>query len=101
MALANGQVPLITARNDFRIAVEQLRQSLGFTNRSVGTIGAVPAFDGDLSYEPVSFDLRACLEQAHANRPELLRLEKLRQSAEEGVTAAKAGHYPNLALVGG
>jgi len=29
--LANGQVPLITARNDYRIAIEEIRQLLGYT----------------------------------------------------------------------
>jgi len=30
VALANGQPPLIQARNDFRVAVEQLRQLVGY-----------------------------------------------------------------------
>jgi outer membrane protein TolC len=36
VALANGQPPLIQARNDYRIAIEQLRQVLGFASDSWG-----------------------------------------------------------------
>jgi len=101
VALANGQVPLITARNDFRIAVEQLRQSLGFASQRSGDLQKVPEFDGVLTYTSASFDLAACLEAAHANRPELQRLAKEREAGEQSVVTARSNYYPNLALAGG
>lgn len=36
VAVANAQVPLITARNDFRLAIESLRLALGFTSINQG-----------------------------------------------------------------
>ncbi len=101
VALANGRVPLITARNDFRIAVEQLRQALGFTNHSSPDLQKMPQFIGELTQPPVSFDLQSCLDSAHANRPELLRLAKIRDASDEGIVQARSTYYPNLSVNGG
>ena len=60
-----GQVPLITARNNLRLAVEQLRQSLGFTSHlSEAPSDKQPTFVGELKHEPTHFELQACLESA-------------------------------------
>jgi outer membrane protein TolC len=101
VALANGQVPLITARNDYRIAVEELRQALGYTNIAPENIRKVPEFIGTLGYAPLAFDLQAALTAAHETRPEIQRLERLISAREESIAAAKAGNLPNLALFGG
>lgn len=100
VALANGQVPLITARNDYRIALEQLRQGIGL----VGTPGVeAPPLEvvGTLDFEPTHFDLDAALGAARAHRPELARLERLVKANEESVKAGRAGYYPDLSLFGG
>lgn len=100
VALANGQVPLITARNDYRIALEQLRQSIGL----VGTPGVeAPPLEivGTLDFSPMHYDLNAALGAARAHRPELARLERLVKANEESVSAGRAGYYPNLSLFGG
>jgi outer membrane protein len=101
VALANGQVPLITARNDFRIAVDQLRQALGFTTDTPENVRKVPEFIGTLDAEPADFDLQAALDSARANRPEILRLAKIQSAEEEAITTAKSNYYPNLSLFGG
>jgi len=102
VSLANGQVPLITARNNLRISVEQLRQSLGFTSHlSHSPSETIPTFVGDLKYVPSQFELQSCLESARANRPELARLAKLREANESQIVVAKSNYYPNLALAGG
>ena len=97
VSLANAQVPLITARNDYRIAVEQLLQSLGVASRGADT---TVAFDGDLAYESSSFDLQGALDSARANRPEIKRLEKLVDAGQESVIVAKSSYYPNLSVSG-
>jgi outer membrane protein TolC len=94
--LANAQPPLITARNTYRIAIEQLRQALG----TPGT-ASFPEVAGDLNFETASFDAPAAVEAAHQHRPELRRLEKLETAAQESVTTARSNFYPNLQAFGG
>jgi outer membrane protein TolC len=101
VAVANAQVPLITAKNDYRLAIEALRQALGFTTNRQDSIRKIPDFTGSLNYTPVSFDLQAAFDAAHANRPDLQRLAKLTAAREESVTAAKAGYYPTVSAIAG
>jgi outer membrane protein TolC len=94
--LANAQPALITARNDYRIAIEQLRQSVGCVRG-----GSFPELAGDLSLSPAeTYELDAAIASAHEHRPELLKLEKLVDADEESVTTAKSGFYPNLQAFG-
>jgi len=103
VALANGQPPLIQARNDYRVAIEQLRQLLGFATVTSGpNVGKVPEFLGTLEAgAPVTLQLADALAAAQAHRPELQQLGKLEQAAEENVTVNRAGYLPEVALVGG
>ncbi|HXQ82060.1 MAG TPA: TolC family protein [Opitutaceae bacterium] len=93
--LANAQPNLITARNSYRISIEQLRQSLGTPGST-----SFPEVAGDLSFEPASYDSESALAAARAHRPELRRLGKLRDAADESVTTARAGFYPSLQAFG-
>ena len=101
VAVANAQVPLITARNDYRLAIESLRQALGFTTNKQEFIRKIPEFIGTLDYTPVNFDLQAAFDAAHANRPDLQRLDKLASAGEQTVTTARSNYYPNLQAFGG
>jgi len=101
VAVANAQVPLITARNDYRLAIEQLRQALGFTTNTPENLRKIPDFVGSLDFSPATFDLQAAFNAAHANRPDLRRLAKLQSAGEESVTSARSGYYPKVSLVGG
>ena len=100
VALANAQPALITARNNHRLAIEELRQSLGFVNSSGQNVAKVPEFIGTLEYHPVGYELRTALESAREQRPDLQRLTKLAAAAEQGVTARRANYLPDLALYG-
>ncbi len=100
VALANGQPPLIQARNDYRIALEQFRQVLG----AGGGRGeaAPPAIVGSLDIgRPEDFQLSDALSAAEANRPELQQLARLQDAGEQRVRASRAGYLPELDLVGG
>src|SRR6185312_9511368 len=101
VAVANAQVPLITARNDYRLAIEALRQALGFTTNKQEFLQKIPNFIGTLDYTPANFDLQASFEAAHNNRPDLQRLAKLTAASEQTVTTARSTYYPNLSLYGG
>jgi outer membrane protein TolC len=103
VALANGQPPLIQARNDYRIAIEQLRQVLGFVTPTVGVdVGRVPELSGSLAVgEPLKIELTTALEAAHSKRPELQQLARIELAGEQNIKAARAGYMPEFDLVGG
>jgi outer membrane protein len=101
VAVANAKAPLITARNDYRLAIESLRQALGFTTNREESLRKIPDFVGTLEYTPVSFDLQSAFAAAHTNRPDLQRLAKLVDSREESVTTAKSGYKPTVSAFGG
>jgi outer membrane protein TolC len=100
VALANAQPDLITARNDYRLSIEELRQSLGFTTRSDSSLGKAPEFLGELEFAPVTYDLRSSLTTAREQRPDLQRLRKLEEAAEQGIIVSKSNYYPDVALFG-
>ena len=101
VAVANAKVPLITANNNYRLAIESLRQVLGFTSNQPETLRKVPEFVGTLDYTPVSFDLAGAFTTAQASRPELDRLARLAEAGEEGITAARSAKYPSVSAFGG
>jgi outer membrane protein TolC len=101
VALANAQVPLISARNAYRLAVEALRQALGFATNTQESLRKLPEFIGTLDFAPMSFELQSSLDSARAGRPELARLAKLTDARSESVTTAKSNRYPTLSAVGG
>jgi outer membrane protein len=101
VALANAQVPLISARNAYRLATEALRQSLGFAANAQESLRKLPEFVGSLEFAPVSFELQSSLDSARSTRPELARLAKLSAARDSGITTARSTYYPNLSAVGG
>ena len=101
VALANGRPPLIQARNDYRLAIEELRQALGYVSSRGEDVAKVPEFLGSLDIgQPVEYQLPDALATARANRPELQRLAKLTDSGEARVVASRASARPELDLIG-
>ncbi|MCB1122877.1 MAG: TolC family protein, partial [Verrucomicrobiae bacterium] len=98
--LANAQPDLIRARNGFKLAIEELRQTLGFTGYYLEDLDKIPEFEGSLDFEPLQIDLFTALNTAKANRPELQQLDLVAKAREEGVVIEKAGKLPTLDLVG-
>lgn len=101
VAVANAQAPLIRARNQYRLAIDELRRTLGFINPTAGNVGRVPEFVGTLGFTPVSYNLENSIRTALSTRPELQRLAKIEEAREVGVTVQKSGYRPDLAVVGG
>jgi outer membrane protein len=101
VAVANAKAPLITARNDYRLAIESLRQALGFTTNTPESLRKVPTFLGSLEFTPQNFDLQAAFEAARANRPDLERIAKLADSRAEAITTARSTRYPNVSAFAG
>lgn len=101
VAVANAKAPLIAARNDYRLAIEALRQALGWVSDKSQSAYKVPEFVGSLAFTPVAFDLQQSFEAARANRPDLQRLAKISEAREEIVTTARSDRYPNVSAFGG
>jgi len=107
VALANGQPALITARNDYRIAIEELRQVLGASSTATAAQGptSLPPVAGELALEndataTTHADLFSTLAAARTNRPELQRLSKLAEAGEQQVIASRAGALPRVSAFG-
>jgi outer membrane protein TolC len=100
VAVANAKVPLITARNNHRLAIEALRLALGAVVAG-GAPRREPVVVGTLDFAPQQYDRLAALEAARANRPDLQRIAKLADSREAAVATAKSALYPNVAAFGG
>ena len=101
VALANGRPPLITARNDLKIGIEELRQLLGFTNGVGADLQKVPTFLGELTFGDEQFSLEKALDSARRNRAELQALAKGVSIADAGVTVARAGYLPKVGVGAG
>jgi outer membrane protein len=101
VAVANAKAPLITARNNYRLAIEALRLAVGFAVAPVDLTRKEPAFLGTLDFVPQQFDRLASLEAARVHRPDLQRLAKLTESREAAIVTARSGFYPNVAAFGG
>ena len=101
VAVANAKVPLITARNNYRLAIEALRLALGFNTPPSAGGRNEPVFAGTLDFTPRQFDRLAALDAARANRPDLVRLARLADSREEAVASAKSGGLPTVSAYGG
>ena len=101
VALANGQPDLITARNNYRLAIEEVRQVLGFSNVTGNNLAKLPVFVGSLKVDKhEDVDLRNALNSAHSNRPELQRLAKLEAAGEEQIVVSRSGALPQISAFG-
>lgn len=101
VSLSNGRPALITARNAYRVAIEELRQTLGFTNASGPSATKLPQFIGALEAgNRPEYDLLGALSRARAQRPELQRLNRLHDAGAEQVVVARADYVPQVAAFG-
>ncbi|HEY9156117.1 MAG TPA: TolC family protein, partial [Opitutaceae bacterium] len=92
---------LISARNNFRTAIDQLRHSLGYRNPRADTLTKVPEFVGELDVKPVKYDLQSSIDAALANRPDLQRLGRIAEARRAGVRNAQAGYLPTVSVNAG
>ncbi len=95
-AVANAQVQLITAQNNYETAKAQL-------NQAAGIVGGTDYDVSDEELAPVDGEdepLRALVEKAMTGRPELATLKKAGEAESALVSAAKGGYGPTLSAVG-
>lgn len=97
VALANGQPPLIRARNNYRLAAVELLRIIGLPAGD----WTVESVVGELAFEGREFTLESLLTSAGENRPEVRQLEYQVSAAESGVDTAAAGRKPTVSVFGG
>ena len=101
VALANERPALIQARNNYRIAKNNLANLLGY-NLPRDIWEDIPLNLTDkLDDRPYQIDLPQAIEQALANRTELAALRKGEALQRENVIAAKSGYKPTFQIFAG
>ncbi|MCE9613517.1 MAG: TolC family protein [Lentisphaerae bacterium] len=101
VALANGQTPLIRARNTYRLAVEDLYRSMGLSADGASGPALRPEVEGRLVFEPYTPDLTNELAVAAQQRAELRQLACIRAARKLAVTEARAGGRPDISVFAG
>lgn len=100
--LANAKPALIRRRSAFRVAIDQLRQSIGYSNyrRDSRNLEKIPEFLGELFYRPAEYSLNASLDAALENRAELKRLQVIQEARDAGLEIARSDYRPSFDLIG-
>src|ERR1700730_7000794 len=92
-----NQIPqLIAARNNYRISQLTLARTLGIpADRQYATDNPLPV-DGELSFNPMTYDLASALIVARANRPFLKAQRAAILASVENITVQAAGWKPTI-----
>ena len=92
-----NQIPqLIAAQNNYFIAQVTLARTLGIpANRQYTTNNPLPV-SGELSYQPIKYDLGSALIAARANRPFLKAQRSAILANVENITVQAAGYKPTI-----
>ncbi|MBR2214157.1 MAG: TolC family protein [Selenomonadaceae bacterium] len=93
VSLANAQQSLVTAQNNYDIAVATLNNVIGLPMDTVLDI------HDDLKYTKYDLTLEHCTEYALANRPDGLAADYAVKQAQAAVDTAKAGYRPTVNAV--
>ncbi len=92
-----NQIPqLIAARNNYRISQWTLARTLGIpADRQYATDNPLPV-EGELTFNPMQYDLGAALITARANRPFLKAQRSTILASVENITVQAAGFKPTI-----
>jgi outer membrane protein TolC len=99
--LANARTPLIRARNDLRLSLEELSQVLGVVHTDADKVEAAVRIRGSLLFEEPVYDLPGAIKTALQQRPELRQLELLAEAEQEGIDIERANYFPHLLAFAG
>ncbi len=97
VALANGQPPLIRARNALKLSAVELLRAVGLPAEDSTEASVV----GSLNFNAVEPTLENVLASAHENRPELRQLKNNVAAAEYAVSGARATGRPIVGVFAG
>lgn len=88
--LANAQQSLVTAQNDYDVAVATL------SNYLLMPTDTILRAQEQLTYTPYNLNLANCTAYALENRPDVAAADYAVKQAESGVRSAKAGYRPTV-----
>jgi outer membrane protein len=100
VALANERPRLIRARNAFRIAKNNLVNSLGSRLPSQILEDVPLELTDKLDDEPYQIELPVAIAKALQDRSEIASLQKQQALRKEGVISAQAGYKPTMQVFG-
>lgn len=100
VAVANARPALIRARNAYLTAQDALRTTLGAPGSGAAPVTDL-AVEGRLDVAARDVALLDAVTTARAQRPELLRQERLEKATARGITAARSGYQPTVSAVAG
>lgn len=95
VVLANARPPLVRARNDYRVAIEELRQSVGLPY-GPGQTAASVVLRGDWPDISAAEPADQAVAEALQQRPELASLREQLRAAEALVVRARRERAPGL-----
>ncbi|MCB0310536.1 MAG: TolC family protein, partial [Bdellovibrionales bacterium] len=99
--LANARTPLIRARNDLRLSLEELSNQLGLPHRDPSVVAPALKIVGELVFEDNVLDLAKALSEAYQHRPELKRLKAIKKASDEGIRISRSEYFPELLVYAG
>ena len=88
--LAKAKQTLIEAQNAYDITMANLNNVMGLPLTTELKV------KGELSYSKFEQDLAVCVDLALRQRPEIFQYTDAAKSAQEGITATKAGYLPSV-----
>ena len=91
--LANAQQTLVSAKNDYDVAVSTLNNVIGLPTSTTLNLR------DELRYNKYDLTLDGCTQYALAHRPDALAAQYAVKEAEEAVRVARAGYLPSVSLV--
>jgi outer membrane protein len=101
VSVANARPPLLQARNNYRIAKNNLSNLLGYNlPRDIWENIPLNLTDA-LDAAPYQINPSEALQRALEKRPELLALRKTEELQKLNITDASSGYKPNLSLFAG
>ncbi len=99
VALANSKTPLIRARNQLKLAYEELRRVLGVSGDSDDPMYISQfSVEAPLEYVPIELSLEESLGTAMKERTDISHREKQIAAEQEGVNVARAGWFPKVTV---
>ncbi|HXN34162.1 MAG TPA: TolC family protein [Polyangiaceae bacterium] len=96
-AVANAQVLLINAQNNYQTAKAQLNQAAGIAGGTDYDVGDEELARVDDEDQP----LETLVDKALAARPEMATLHKQSEAQAQSLSSAKAGYGPSLSAAAG
>lgn len=88
--LANAQLALIQANNNFAVAQVTLNNAIGFTQSLTFPVEDI------LGFTPREHQLEDIVKTAYDQRPEILQIKAKQRSQEAAVNLARSSYYPIL-----